>query len=216
MAEFQPTPNQNEQWRDVPDYEGLYQVSDHGNVRRLPTIVETTRGPRPVPGRTLKVSPNSDGYPKVSLSKNNRQKTVFVHSLVLSAFVRGRLNGEVACHNDGDPGNNYVGNLRWDVVSENVLDEVRHNTHVEARKTHCPQGHPLAGENIDPGQFRRYGKRRCLACARAHGFIRGRKPYKVLFPKIADSYYSAIVERRRAHIDALALLAAANHAEEEA
>lgn len=206
---------ENEQWRDIPNYEGLYQVSNHGNVRRLPTVVETTRGLRPTPGKILKATPNSNGYPKVSLSKNNQQKEAFVHSLVLSSFVRARANEEVACHNDGDPGNNHVENLRWDTVSGNVRDEVRHKTHVESRKTHCPKGHALAGENLDPGQLRRYGKRRCLACSRAHGFIRGRKPYKVLFTKIADAYYSAILDGRKAQIDAVSLLAAAKLAEEQ-
>ena len=205
-----------EEWRDVPGYVGLYQVSSLGNVRRIPTTISTVRGPRPVGGREMRASPNKDGYPKVCLSQNGKRRTFYVHSLVLSAFVRPRAKGEVACHNDGEPGNNQVGNLRWDKPAENVLDEVRHGTHVESRKTHCPQGHELVGENIDPGQYRRYGKRRCLACMRAHGFIRRREQYKILFPKISEIYYNAICNGHKAHVDALALLAAANHAEEEA
>ena len=203
----------SEEWRDIPNYEGLYQASNVGNIRRLPATISTVRGPRPVPGRNMRTSPNKDGYPKVCLSKNGKRRTFYVHNLVLSAFVRPRANGEVACHNDGNPGNNQVGNLRWDKQSENVLDEVRHGTHAESRKTHCPQGHELDGENIDPGQYERYGKRRCLACMRAHGFIRGREQYKALFPKIAEIYYIAICNGHKARIDAHALLAAANEAE---
>lgn len=209
------TQNTPEIWKPVVGYEGLYEVSDRGNVRRIPAIISTVRGPRPVGGRDIRATPNRDGYPKVCLSQNGQRRTFYVHNLVLSAFVRPRANGEVACHNDGDPGNNQVGNLRWDKQSENVLDEVRHGTHVESQKTHCPQGHELAGENIDPGQYRRYGKRRCLACMRAHGFIRGREQYKILFPKIAEVYYNAICNGHKAHVDALALLAAAKHTKGE-
>jgi hypothetical protein len=50
---------------------------------------------------------------------------------------------------------------------------------------------------------------------RAHGFIRGREQYKILFPKIAEVYYNAICNGHKAHVDALALLAAAKHTKGE-
>lgn len=201
-----------ESWRPVPGYEGLYEVSDFGRVSRLPSVIKTIRGERPTPGRYLKTGPNSDGYPKVCLSRENKKTTLFVHRLVLLAFVGKCKEGEVVCHLDGNPANCHIDNLRWGSQSSNVVDSVNHGTHVETRKTHCPQGHELRGKNIDPGQMSKYGKRRCLACSRAHGFIRGRKSIKPLFKQISEAYYQAIQDGRKAHIRR-DILAAANYSE---
>lgn len=50
--------------------------------------------------------------------------------LVLLAFVGPRPKGMECCHNDGDPENNSLDNLRWDTHSSNVYDAIRHGTHV--------------------------------------------------------------------------------------
>lgn len=206
----------NEEWRPVPGYEGLYEVSNLGGVRRIEALVHTVRGERIIPGRTLKTAPNQDGYPKVCLSKDNVRKTFFVHQLILRAFVRHENAGEVACHNDGNPSNSTLSNLRWDTAKGNSADAIKHGTHTEVKKTHCPQGHPLSGSNLDRRQMKRYGKRRCLACSRAHGAIRGRPEYKPLFKQVADLKYESIKTGTMINIHLPTLLAAANHAEAQA
>ncbi|QQU92278.1 NUMOD4 domain-containing protein [Corynebacterium aurimucosum] len=213
---LQHTYTQPEEWRPIPGYEGLYEVSDTGKVKRIPAIVDTVRGPRPIPGRTLVPYTNRDGYEKVSLSKDGNKKSFFVHQLVLRAFVRNEKVGEVCCHNDGNPSHNHLSNLRWDTYAGNIADEIKHGTHVEARKTSCPVGHPLSGRNLDPGQLNRHGKRRCLACQRAHGAIQGRKQYKVIFKQLADLKYQDIINGTKTKIYLADLLAAAQYAKEEA
>ncbi|AEK09646.1 HNH endonuclease [Mycobacterium phage Mozy] len=93
----------------------------------------------------------------------DRRKSL-VHVLVLEAFVGPRPEGMNACHNNGIPNDNRVENLRWDTPSENNRDLIRHGTHVQARKTHCPQGHEYTPENtrlyLYEGGWRRY----CRAC----------------------------------------------------
>lgn len=67
----------------------------------------------------------SNGRMHVSLG---RGKQIRVHRLVLLAFVGPCPEGMEACHNDGNASNNRIGNLRWDVHSNNMQDMVRHGT----------------------------------------------------------------------------------------
>jgi hypothetical protein len=64
------------------------------------------------------------------------------------------------CHNDSNPANNHLSNLRWDTRSANRADTVRAGNHAQARKTHCPQGH-----DFDVLVPRAWGtERRCSRC----------------------------------------------------
>jgi HNH endonuclease len=73
----------------------------------------------------LKTPPNSDGYPQVLLSiRGSKQQHRYVHCLVLEAFIGPCPDGMEACHNNGIPADNRVGNLRWDTHASN-LDDVR-------------------------------------------------------------------------------------------
>src|SRR5690242_190605 len=114
----------NEQWRPVVGYEGAYEVSDHGRVRSLMREVPAGQrgGTRLVPGRLLVAPLGRNGYRQVTL----RRRTHLVHALVATAFLGERPPGLEVCHNDGDSENNAVANLRYDTVSENRLDTVRH------------------------------------------------------------------------------------------
>jgi DNA-binding transcriptional regulator YiaG len=108
------------EWRDIPGYEGRYEVSEHGEVRRLY---------RTKPSRTVKPTPRrSGGYLSVCLCVGNRPKTHFVHRLVMLAFVGPCPDGMEVCHGDGDKLNNALSNLRYDERIANVQDRVAHGT----------------------------------------------------------------------------------------
>jgi len=96
-------------WKDIRGYEGYYQVSDEGKVRRLKSG-----------GKTREVK-NKDGlYYTVSLSKKCEKRTYAVHRLVAEMFIpRPVWNVEVN-HKDGNKHNNHVENLEWVTQRENL------------------------------------------------------------------------------------------------
>src|SRR6266576_797367 len=104
----------NETWRAVIGYEGLYEVSDLGRVRSLPTNDRWRRN-----GRILNQATHPNGYKQVGLSNAFRRKRTWtVHHLVLTAFIGPRPVGLESRHLDGNPGNNTPGNLAWGTRSE--------------------------------------------------------------------------------------------------
>lgn len=128
-----------EQWKDIPGYEGYYQVSDQGRVKALARYVpERTHGRwQPLPGqvftkfwreRIMKTKPGANGYLRAMLRRNGKSATVLVHRLVLLAFVGEPEPRQQACHNDGNRANNHLTNLRWDSSKNNHADKKRHGT----------------------------------------------------------------------------------------
>lgn len=156
-----------EVWKDIPDYEGLYQASNLGKVRSLPRTAQYVNkwGKKvqyDIPGGVRTVFTHyRSGHLYVGLWKEGKQKHWFVHTLVLSAFVGPCPDGMECLHGDGNPANNRVENLRWGTPSNNTLDSVRHGTHANARKTHCKWGHEFSPDNtyVTPN-----GRRVCRTC----------------------------------------------------
>ena len=112
---------EEEIWKPVVGWEGLYEVSNMGRVRSLPRA--TTRG------RILKANIQALHYPQVVLSRNGKIKTFEVHKLVMNAFVGPRPMGMEACHNNGDWNDCRLANLRWDTRKSNHADKRKHGTH---------------------------------------------------------------------------------------
>lgn len=154
-----------EQWRAIPEWEGLYEVSDDGLVRTLPRTTTSYGGRTWRRGATVRRgSSNDTGHLYVKLQHGSRSQTVGVHRLVLLAFVGPAPIGTEACHNNGNPSDNRLANLRWDTRSENVLDRVRHGSHPLAKRDTCAAGHEYTPENT---RLIRDGRARvCRACQR--------------------------------------------------
>lgn len=106
-------------WKDIKNYEGLYQISNKGRVKSL--LKERISGRYRIvmtyKERILKLGLNSQGYPKICLSKNGKAKTFRVNRLVLAAF-KGETSLECN-HIDGNKENNRVENLEYCTNSEN-------------------------------------------------------------------------------------------------
>lgn len=122
-----------EEWRDIPGWEGFYQVSTHGQVRSL-TREEVTNNQwgqfkRVKSGRVLKPQTRKDGYVTVRLKDRARGETYLVHRLVALTFLpQQQQHGQEVCHNNGNKADNSVANLRWDTRKNNHADKKRHGT----------------------------------------------------------------------------------------
>jgi hypothetical protein len=140
----------DERWLPAPGWEDRYRVSDHGRVANMT-------------GHVLSLQPQHSGHLRAVLWRDNRPHSLFVHRLVLIAFVSACPDGMEACHGDGDPTNNRLTNLRWDTRSANLLDSVQHGTHAWSRREKCPAGHPYDETNtyLNPA-----GGRVCRECRR--------------------------------------------------
>ena len=189
----QDTSTQFEEWRDIPGYEGMYQVSNLGQVRSIGRTVTRSDGQvHRYKGNILRTPLNQRGYQVVNLCIHGKCQIRTVHSLIAETFIGTRPEGMEVCHSDGNKTNNRVDNLRYGTSSENKLDNVRHGTHTNAAKTHCPLGHELFAENIPPS-IAKLGKRTCLACKRARDFVRHHPELKPQLQALADSYYQSIL-----------------------
>lgn len=95
-----------ERWRPVVGYEGLYEVSDLGRIRRI-KIIEPTK--------------KKHGYMQVSLvDRNGRRKSLRLHRIVAQAFISNPDDKPQVNHRDENPENNRASNLEWATAEENT------------------------------------------------------------------------------------------------
>ena len=114
---YEPDP-ELEVWRAVAGYEGLYEVSNYGRVRRI------FRYGRPY--LTLcKPKLTKDGYFESTLFKGNKPCWIRTHRLVAQAFIENPENKPEVNHIDGNKLNNSADNLEWCTSSENQLHAYR-------------------------------------------------------------------------------------------
>ena len=111
-----------ENWKAVPGFPG-YDVSDHGRVRSY--FAQGGNGIEwhisKTPQRILQPSnKNSKGYSGVNFNSTSNHKTI--HRIVMLAFIGPCPEGLEVCHNDDDPTNNHLGNLRYDTHQANLRD----------------------------------------------------------------------------------------------
>lgn len=161
-----------EEWRPVDGWEGHYEVSSRGQIRSLPRrIVQRNGHPITVRGKILKpIVTSADGRSKVTMNGGGRTERQLVHRMVLTAFAGPCPDGLEACHNNGNPTDNRLRNLRWDTHSGNMQDMVRHGRS-RAAYTHCKHGHPFDDINT---YLHPQGFRQCRTCDRT----RPRRPRK--------------------------------------
>lgn len=114
----------HEEWRDVPGYEGYYQVSSFGNVKSVARCFSLNeRAQRCVIDVVMKqhviISNGGNEYLAVWLRKAGQRRKFFVHRLVAITFLPNPEQKEVVNHRDSDTKHNAVLNLEWATYSEN-------------------------------------------------------------------------------------------------
>ena len=155
-----PPVSLQEEWRAIPGYEGRYDVSTAGRVRTHM---------RPKDDGVLSQAPGSGGYPRVMLYGVIERKAHYVHRLVALAFLGPQPPSQEVRHLDGNRGNPALSNLAYGTTAENSVDSIVHGTHVQARKIHCPQGHPYDAANtyVAPSRPKQRFCRQCQADRKA-------------------------------------------------
>ena len=114
-------------WKDVPEYEGLYQVSNKGRIKRDNHLI------KPVIQKT--------GYLCISLCKNSISKTHRVHKLIAKVFIPNPNNYQLINHKNGNKQDNRVENLEWCTRSYNnwhaifILDKGHNKLSIEDATT---------------------------------------------------------------------------------
>lgn len=114
-------------WKPVIGYEGLYEVSNYGNVKSLFRTIKYYRADygrictKNLLERMMKFDVTYDGYNSVTLTKDRKSKTYLVHRLVAFAFIGNPPEGKDQInHKDGNKQNNFVRNLEWCDQFENA------------------------------------------------------------------------------------------------
>lgn len=131
-------------WKDVKDYEELYQVSNLGRVKRVTT------------GRILKGGKDKYGYLIVNLYKNSVGSIKTIHRLVAEAFIPNPENKPQVNHVDENKTNNSLDNLEWMTAKENT----NHGTRNE--RSGKSQSIPIIATNLKTGESMEfYGSNEC-------------------------------------------------------
>lgn len=112
-----------EVWKDIPEYEGLYQASTLGNIRTVEGKITSNKlySIRRWKSRILKgKGDNSTTGKRVSLWKNGKVKDYLVARLVATTFLGSPKEGDTVNHKDGNRFNNRIENLEWLSLADNI------------------------------------------------------------------------------------------------
>lgn len=173
-----------EKWLPVVGHNG-YEVSDYGRVRSFRQFNRQ--------GAILKTSTHKHGYPQVVLQPSEpggKARARLIPHLVLEAFGGPRPEGAWCLHQDDDPMNNRIDNLRWGTPRQNRKDAVdnrggRHWPNQNTNKTHCKRGHLIDG-------VRESGARYCKTCLNEQSREWALGQRKAKNPKLTDEQIAAI------------------------
>ena len=105
-----------EEWREIEGYEGLYMVSNYGEVKGKDRFDSRGHFRKSL---ILKPTKNTSGYLRVTLNKLGHGKNVEIHKIVANAFIPNEDKKEEIDHIDGMRTNNRVDNLQWVTRKEN-------------------------------------------------------------------------------------------------
>src|SRR5580765_235706 len=140
---------EDEEWRDVPGFEGLYQASNTGLIKSLERIVENSHtgykpGKKTIKERILR--PSITG--SISLCKDGKSYSFHLANVILRSFI-GPPSNEAernARHLDDNTKNNNLSNLAWGSHQDNYNDGVRNNRHGAGTPGALIRGNKLRGK----------------------------------------------------------------------
>lgn len=135
-------------WKDIKGYEGLYQISNKGRLKRLGKHRKTPIGKdRWYKERILKGGTHTNGYKFTTLTKDGVEKYHSIHRLVANHFIPNPENKKCVNHKDCVRDNNVVDNLEWVTHSENIL-----HSRIVGDAKFCYIEKPQSIENVKTGE----------------------------------------------------------------
>ena len=128
-----------EMWREIENYENIYQVSNLGKIRSLDREItykykENDIRSAKLKGRNIKISKDNNGYAITCLTKNTKGKTHKIHRLVAKAFISNPEKKKCVNHKNGIKNDNRVENLEWCTHSENSIHSYKIGTSTSKHK----------------------------------------------------------------------------------
>lgn len=115
-------------WKSVKGYEGIYEVSNFGNVKSLTRFRISKGGTLAhLQGRLMVQKTSKNGYKVAHLRSGGTSYYPSVHKLVAEAFILNKENKPTVNHKDGDKSNNFASNLEWATFSEQMNHAVKLN-----------------------------------------------------------------------------------------
>jgi hypothetical protein len=124
-------------WKDVPGWEGFYQVSTYGRVRSIPRKVPTWRGWRISPDKVLTPSIGDAGYKQVVLCRNGNGVNFTIHTLMVLAFIPNPESKPEVSHINDVKTDNRLENLEWATRVENSRRAIQNNKYRQGSR--CSQ-----------------------------------------------------------------------------
>lgn len=141
--------NEEEVWKDIPDYEGYYQASNLGRIRSLDREVADRSGVRIANGKVLKSEMLQNDYLRVGLNKDGKTMRFLVHRLVWMAFNGTIPDGMQVNHIDECKTNNKLENLNLMTPKENTNFGTRNQRVAKANTNHPSMSKPVVAFNED-------------------------------------------------------------------
>ena len=134
-----------DEWVDIKDYEGYYQINRKGEVKSLARTIMRKNG-KPYTQKEKILKPWLNGTDKdthryfhVELRKNGKQKTVKIHRLLAETFLLNPDNLEMVDHKNQNTKDNSLSNLRWasrslNMINRKVMGKIKHKFIYETKK----------------------------------------------------------------------------------
>lgn len=122
--------SETEIWIQAKGFEGWYEVSNFGRIKRLPRLSKNSRNDsyKKYNEKILSTKNSTNGrYLNVKLTVNGITKTIQVHRLILESFIPNLENKKEVNHKDGNKKNNKLENLEWVTSSENKIHAIKNN-----------------------------------------------------------------------------------------